>query len=515
SRYTGWGTLARLLPVAGLDRQESIALLSAQVPHIPPATADELATEIGDLPLAAAQAAAFLAQTGMPATRYLSLLRTRRADLLARDDIGERGGSVRTAVELSMARLREESPAAAGVLELASCFGHAPIPLDLLRSHPTMFAEPLRSVIADELAFAVALAALTRYSLATLRGEDLEVHRLVQDVLRNALPEPAQDALERQIEAMLGATEPGNPENPASWPGFARLRPHVLAAKGGADAGFRRLTLDCGRYLLARGDAASCLRLADDAAARYDVALGPLADDTLAAMHLAALASWKLGDNARSFELNQAVFAALRDKHGGHHPMTLASANNLAISLGSVGRHDEAARLASETLAARQLVLGEQNPATLASVTTVIALLIGIGEIEEARVDSEDLLAQSRKLLGPDHPSTLVAEHNLAVVLAQLGEYEPSVALGEDVLARRQRVLGEQHPDTLRSMHNLAIGLAALGRSAPAQQLAEQAAEGLAGMLGENHPETVRARRLASGEVDPSGEHPAPEPLPS
>src|SRR4028118_1499278 len=46
--------------------------------------ADKLAAELGDLPLAAAQAAGYLEQTALPPGDYLRRFRTRRAGPLAR-----------------------------------------------------------------------------------------------------------------------------------------------------------------------------------------------------------------------------------------------------------------------------------------------------------------------------------------------------------------------------------------------------------------------------------------------
>jgi len=49
--------------------------------------AEKLAAELGDLPLAAAQAAAYLEQTDLPAPDYLRRFQTRRAALLAYGDV--------------------------------------------------------------------------------------------------------------------------------------------------------------------------------------------------------------------------------------------------------------------------------------------------------------------------------------------------------------------------------------------------------------------------------------------
>ena len=83
SREAGWAELAAPVEVDVLARCESVAILQSRVTGLCGADADELASELGDLPLAIAQAAGFMAETGMAADQYLGLLRTRAGQLLA------------------------------------------------------------------------------------------------------------------------------------------------------------------------------------------------------------------------------------------------------------------------------------------------------------------------------------------------------------------------------------------------------------------------------------------------
>jgi TIR domain/NB-ARC domain len=83
SRERGWAEVAAPVEVDVLARAESVALLQARVTGLEAADADQLAAELGDLPLAIAQAAGFTAETGMGAREYLGLLRTRAGQLLA------------------------------------------------------------------------------------------------------------------------------------------------------------------------------------------------------------------------------------------------------------------------------------------------------------------------------------------------------------------------------------------------------------------------------------------------
>jgi TIR domain/NB-ARC domain len=78
SRDPRWGELAARVEVDVLSRAESVALLRTHRPGLSEADAGRLAGALGDLPLALAQAGGFLAETGMPAGRYLDLLATVR-----------------------------------------------------------------------------------------------------------------------------------------------------------------------------------------------------------------------------------------------------------------------------------------------------------------------------------------------------------------------------------------------------------------------------------------------------
>jgi hypothetical protein len=69
-----------------LARPETVALLQRRIPELDGQLADQLAAELGDLPLAAEQAAAYLEQTGLPPIDYLRRFRTRRDSLLAKGE---------------------------------------------------------------------------------------------------------------------------------------------------------------------------------------------------------------------------------------------------------------------------------------------------------------------------------------------------------------------------------------------------------------------------------------------
>src|SRR4051795_10406806 len=188
SRSPGWGALGGRMEVDVLARAETIALLRARIPALGEQLADKLAAELGDLPLAAAQAAGYLEQTDLPAGDYLRRFRTRRATLLARGEVVGYAGRVDTAWALSLERLRGEDPAAVQLLQLAAFLAPEPIPLALFSHHPELMEEPLRGTAADPDALADTVGALVGYSLIRRSADGFQAHRLVQAVIRQQLP---------------------------------------------------------------------------------------------------------------------------------------------------------------------------------------------------------------------------------------------------------------------------------------------------------------------------------------
>ena len=81
-REGGWTEIAVPVEVDVLARAESVKILRDRLDGLDEADADQLAYQLGDLPLAVTQAAAYLAQTGMPVREYLNLLATGAAKIL-------------------------------------------------------------------------------------------------------------------------------------------------------------------------------------------------------------------------------------------------------------------------------------------------------------------------------------------------------------------------------------------------------------------------------------------------
>jgi hypothetical protein len=511
SRERAWAELAAPVEVDVLARAESVALLQNRVPGLGAADADRLAAELGDLPLAVAQAAGFMADTGTSAAQYLDLLATQAGQLLDQPAPGSSyPRSLAAATRLAAARLDDQDPAAAQLASLCAFLAPEPVPEDLFTNSPDQLPGELAVRAADPLAWRQTLARLTRQSLARVDERGLVLHRLTQAILRDRLTTGQAAATRACTEAILAAAGPRDPGNPVTWPRWAQLMPHLLAADLAATGspGLRWTACDACWYLLARGDTRTARDLAAELRRHWRDRLGEDDENTRATAHYLARALREMGRYAEARVLDEDTLARSRRVLGDDHPDTLSSAGNLAADLWHLGEYQAARELVEDTLARQRRVLGDDHPDTLASASGLASGLRSLGEYQAARELDEDTLARRRRVLGDDHPDTLDSASGLASGLRSLGEYQAARELEEDTLARKRRVLGDDHPDTLGSAHNLAIDLRASGEHQAARELDEDTLARRRRVLGDDHPDTLwsanalAADRRILGETD-------------
>jgi TIR domain/Tetratricopeptide repeat len=508
SRNPGWGALGGRLEVDVLTRAETIALLRARIPTISEELADKLAAELGDLPLAAAQAAGYLEQTDLPPADYLRRFREHRETLLARGDVVGYSGRIDTAWALSLERLRDQDPAAVRLLELAAFLAPEPIPLSLFGGHPELLDEPLRTVAADPDALVDTVGALVSYSLARRHPDGFQIHRLVQTVVRQQVAPDRQQATSQQVVALLAAAAPTDPDDSASWPVYARLAPHILATVSLADflpAG-RPLILGITRYLHAHGDSHAGRAVAEQLLDRWRTILGLDHPDTLTAASILTLYLISLGEAESARTLGQDTLRRCHRVFGPDHPTTLGAAAAVTGALVMLSEAEQARTLGQDTLRRCHRVFGPDHAFTLWSAATVTGALIVLGEAEQARTLGQDTLRRCRGVLGPDHAPTLSAAAALTHALVQLGEAEPARALGEETLQRCRRVFGPDHPITLLAAGALTLALVQLGQAEPARTLGQDTLQRCRLVLGPDHLITLAAATPLTLALDQLGE---------
>ncbi|MEV6024359.1 FxSxx-COOH system tetratricopeptide repeat protein [Streptomyces sp. NPDC052036] len=491
SRNPGWNDRVHTLSLGVFPRGDALAYLTTRVVGIAPEQADGLADDLGDLPLALAQAAGVIT-SGMTVDRYRALLTDKTARLMANGGPHGYPAPLAAAVDIATTGLAADQPDAALLLRLGAFFGPDPIPLAWLEA----VRDQLATVAVDPDDFMwpqAALQPLARYGLARVDHETFQIHRLTQAIVRDRSGEADATAAEDDVTTILANATPDDPDTPTAWPRWAALTSHLAARKHSTAnrPPLRRALIQSARYLIKSGQSRAARDLVAAVHHAWTGTLGEDHEDTLSSAQYLGHAMSDLGEYGEARRLQEDTLERRRTVLGENHPDTLHSANDLAVTLANFGQYAEARRMSEDVLERRRVLLGDNDPGTLLSAQNLAAVLRSLGEDAEARRICEDTLERRRAVLGEDHPDTLDSAGSLASVLHAMEEYEEACRMSEDVLERRRTVLGEDHPDTLHSAHGLAATLGALHKHAEAHRMQEQTFERHRALLGQDHPHTL------------------------
>ena len=413
-----------------------------------------LAAELGGLPLALEQAAAYIETTTTTLAGYLSLFRDRRADLLARGETPGHPAGVAATLGLALSRLEAEAPAAAGLLRLLACLAPEPVPLALLLADAQTAGGLDPDVVAtagpllgDPVAAGDAVAALRRYSLFTPAGDGLAlVHRLVQTITLDQMPADTRRQWEEAAAALVEAAVPADPRLPAAWPVCAVLLPHARAVLGLTSDGMRQIA----RYLGHSGSyrAARDLFQLIVAAHIEDDAYGPEHPATLAARHRLAHWTGEAGDAAGARDQYAALLPIRERVSGAEHPDTLTARGNLALWTGEAGDAAGARDQYAALLSVQERVVGPEHPSLLASRAEFARWTGEAGDAAGAREQYAALVPVRERVQGLEHPRTLASRAEFARWTGEAGDAAEARDQLAALLPLLERVLGPDDPDT-------------------------------------------------------------------
>ena len=498
--------------VAVLDTEVAAVFLVNRTDDPDNQAAAVLAKDLGGLPLALEQAAAYIQATLITLAGYVSLFRDRRADLLARGEATGHPETVTSTLGLALSRLEADAPAAAGLLRLLACLAPEPVPQALLLSNAQTVnkldpgvAAVLGPLLGDPVAAGDAVAALRRYSLvAPAEGGMVLVHRLVQAITHEAMPADVAGQWEQAAAALVQAAIPADTDLPAAWPGCAALLPHAQAVLALTSDGMRRIAAYLGfsgSYPAAR----DLFQLIADADSEDD-ACGPEHQHTLHARHEFARWTGEAGDAAGARDQFAALLHIEERVLSAEHPDTVATRHNLAFWTGAAGDAARARDQFAALLPVQERVRGTEHPATLIARNQRARWTGEAGDAAGARDQLAALLPVEERVLGAEHPDTLASRHNLARWIGAAGDAAGARDQFAALLPVEERVLGAEHPETLATTHNLAHWTGEAGDAAGARDQYAALLPVRERVLGPEHWDTLLTRNQRARRTGEAGD---------
>ncbi|MDX3375732.1 FxSxx-COOH system tetratricopeptide repeat protein [Streptomyces sp. ME02-6991-2A] len=479
SRNQSWSQHGDALPVDVFLREESIEHLQRRASGLTDEEADQVATALGDLPLAVEQAAAWIAETATPIDTYLEQLGRQAPQVLALNQPAGYPEPVAATWNISIARLKERSPAAVRLLQLCAFFAPEPISANLLYSKEMIEAlKPYDSSLQEKLVLGRVIREIGRFALAKVDqvSNSIQVHRLVQAVIKAQLTEEEQREARHVVHRILAGARPDDDEpidNPETWPRFATIWPHLgpSDARHCKEPETRRLLIDRVRYLWKRGDIRTAGSLGEELRQTWLEMLGERDLQYLyLCFHLSNILRTR-GRYVEARELDEFTLRRQREVLGPEHPHTYMTTSSLAIDLGLLGDYGRAIELATEAHDGFSQIFHDSHPRTLAAANNLALNLRSIGQYARAREIDQDVYDRRTEVLGAKHPYSLSSAMNLARDLREVGRYEDSVGLLSRTYESFKETLGRTYPTTLSAAKSLAVSLRRAGRLEDAHRL--------------------------------------------
>lgn len=494
-----------LVELGKMGDDETAWLLRARLDGMA-VTADQssaLSSRLEHLPLALAQAAAFIQENSITIDEYLGLMDKsdqHLVDLLSEEfeTDGRDSETPRAVAEtwiLSFEQIRRQNAFAARLLSVMSLFDRQAIPLEFLSRYSKLQDEEQMG----EIELTKALGVLKAFCFVVGDKEHgFDMHRLVQLVTQKWLER--QGTIRRLAgQALLVASQAypdGNDfKNRATCSAYL---PHVHAVLNLDGSGTKEESLARASLLHSAAGLFHYQYLWKDAERFWEQAaeiqsalLGEEHPDTLTSLNGLAMIyrdqrRWKAAEalDLRVMEMRRRVL-------GEEHPDTLASVISLTAVLIRQERWKEAEALGVQAIEMTKRVLGEEHPGTLTSLSSQATIYLNQQRLKEAEALYLQVVEPEKRVLGEEHPETLTSLSNLACIYLHQRRLKEAEALFLQVVETKKRVLGDEHPRTLVTMKNLSMLFREQGRLKEAEALYRQAMEKEMRVLGEEDPSTL------------------------
>ncbi|WP_416901314.1 FxSxx-COOH system tetratricopeptide repeat protein [Micromonospora echinospora] len=485
---------------------------------------DGVATDLQGLPLALAQAAAFMLDRHLRCSEYRRRFADRRrqlSELLPEPEAlpDQHRDTVATTWSLSMEAANKLAPVgmARPLMELLSVLEPDSIAAGLMTGHAARnwLSYAIRSATGSASGpvgvdtVRDGLRTLHRLSLLRDDAAIVRVHALVQRVTREGLDAARRSSVvSTAADTLLEYWIQGGHAGELALTMRANvdaLRRHDCGALTGS--GVHKVLILAGTRQGEAGDPLGAAEYFDGLLAESMQHAGPDHPDALELRGHAARWRANAGDPAKAISIHEDLINDFERSRGPDNVGTIVARANLAECRARAGALADGIHEMEQILADCERLFGPRNMHTFDARSLLAGMYGEAGAGEAALTMFAQLVTDRLDALGPDHPDTLAAQGSHARWLTECGAPGAAIPLLQCLLDARTRLLGPDHPDTLAARGNLAN---ALGKFGDVQDAADDFGALLADcvrVMGPDNPETLTVRNnyllYNSADMDP------------
>ncbi|KAH7126725.1 hypothetical protein B0J11DRAFT_460046 [Dendryphion nanum] len=508
--------------LAKVDNEQARAILESWYQRERGTAESKKLLELLDgLPLAIAQAGAYLQESGVGLTTYLEFYELQWEELMKSEDwvdaplIDYPDRSVWTTWAISYQAVRDRHEGTANLLLLWSFLDNKDLWHGLFAAAcqdsgvaAAMLSDWIGDIASSELEFTNAMRLLRSYSLIEGVQElgSYATHPVVHTWARHHQGKCLVSELSQLAVIAVGWAVPHNSTR-SYWFIQRRLLPHAQACSGwivegqaaqrlgnsggcGVDSK-TQVSLDAvhllGLLYVDQGKLDEAEKMYKRALEGKEEALGPKHTSTLDTVNNLGALYRDQGKLVEAEKMFKWALEGYEEALGPKHTSTLNTVGNLGALYRDQGKRDEAEKMFKRALEGREEALGPKHTSTLDTVNNLGALHRDQGKLVEAEEMYKRALEGKEKALGPKHTSTLDTVNNLGNLYADQGKLVEAEKMFKRALDGREEAFGPKHTSTLQTVHNLGNLYADQSKLGEAEEMYKRALEGHEEALGPKH----------------------------
>jgi tetratricopeptide (TPR) repeat protein len=444
---------------------------------------DHLLELLDGLPLAIAQAGAYIHTTGSGLAKYISFYEQQWDELMTPGPLNDStlkdypDRSVWTTWTISYHAIREKHEHTANLLLLWSFLDNKDFWYGLFKAAykrgpitTRTISKWIGEVANSEIQFTGAMRLLRNYSLVEeITGTtSYATHPVVHQWTRNSQGKHSEKKLMQLAVVVVGQGAPLD-DIPNYYALQRRLLPHAQV---------------CFKHVVGTK---VFDRLGAEEGADKDLDQFGEHYIFLSALHDLSVVYQDQNKFSEAEELYTCALRGMENTLGPSNISTLGLISDMGTLYGKQGKLLEAEKMYKQALRGMEEVLGPDHPSTLGTVNNLGGLYREQGKLAEAEKMYERTLRGTEEVLGPDHPSTLDTVNNLGNLYREQGKLAEAEKMYERALRGTEEVLGSDHPSTLATVINLGLLYSRQDKLAEAEKMYERGLQGYEEMVGKEH----------------------------
>ncbi|KAB2098597.1 hypothetical protein AG0111_0g13155 [Alternaria gaisen] len=451
------------------------------------AESEGLLALLDGLPLAIAQAGAYLQESGVGLATYLRFYEQQWSELMASDDLADAPlqdypeRSVWTTWAISYQAIRERHEHTANLLLLWSFLDNKDLWHGLFAAACSrsalvakMLSEWVGDIASSEIKFSGAMQLLCNYSLAEQMQDtgSYATHPVVHQWAHHSQGKRFAAELSRLAVVAVGWAVPES-----STRDYAALQRRLLLhAQACSSQVVKRKTV------WDRGAAVG---------SNEDINEDQKRETVLDAVHMLGVLYANQGRLGEAEQMYERALQGYEEALGRNHSSTLNTVNNLGLLYKNQGKLGEAEKMFERALRGKEEALGVGHSSTLDTVGNLGNLYAAQGRLDEAEQMYERALRGKEEALGVGHSSTLDTVNNLGLLYKNQGKLGEAEKMFERALRGKEEALGVGHSSTLNTVNNLGNLYKNQGRLDEAEKMYDRALRGKEEALGVGHSSTL------------------------